>query len=432
MSRQPDGTWHGWWVVEPGFEVELAASRPPSEGAAPGTPLPGASAPYPSPDGRVASAGRGATAGGHPSDFGAGVDAEQVRAILTHLANGERSEAERRAVAATLATLDAALGPIDVLLRQELAVWEERGDPLVTSAISEATTRLRPGAQSARLEGRRNPGARPEGPRPGWRYEPLPSPAPTGQPTVLVLTPLKDASSHLGTYFAALSRLDYPTDRLSLGFLEGDSRDDTADQVSRRLADLRREYRRVTLLRRDFGFQIPPGVRRWDPLFQLARRTVLARARNHLLSGALDDEEWVLWLDVDVIDYPADVLLRLLAADRDIVQPHCVTAPGGPTFDWNAWREHGRVRMDALRGGQDLVRLDAVGGTMLLVRADVHRNGLVFPPMLFGGASRWARNPHPVFGAPGEVETEGLGIMAKEMGYECWGMPNLEIVHANE
>jgi hypothetical protein len=29
----------------------------------------------------------------------------------------------------------------------------------------------------------------------------------------------------------------------------------------------------------------------------------------------------------------------------------------------------------------------------------------------------------------GEIETEGLGIMAHEMGYECWGMPNLEILH---
>jgi Anp1 len=28
--------------------------------------------------------------------------------------------------------------------------------------------------------------------------------------------------------------------------------------------------------------------------------------------------------------------------------------------------------------------LDAVGGTMLLVRAGLHRNGLIFPPFLYG------------------------------------------------
>jgi hypothetical protein len=30
----------------------------------------------------------------------------------------------------------------------------------------------------------------------------------------------------------------------------------------------------------------------------------------------------------------------------------------------------------------------------------------------------------------GEIETEGLGIMAHDMGHECWGMPNLEVKHA--
>ena len=29
-----------------------------------------------------------------------------------------------------------------------------------------------------------------------------------------------------------------------------------------------------------------------------------------------------------------------------------------------------------------------------------------------------------------EIETEGLGIMAKDMGVECWGLPDLEIGHA--
>ena len=29
----------------------------------------------------------------------------------------------------------------------------------------------------------------------------------------------------------------------------------------------------------------------------------------------------------------------------------------------------------------------------------------------------------------GEIETEGLGIMAADMGLECWGLPLLEIRH---
>ena len=252
------------------------------------------------------------------------------------------------------------------------------------------------------------------------------------RPTTLVLTPVKQAASHLPRYFDALASLDYPTDRLSLGMLEGDSSDGTYELIAERTQAMRNAYRRVTVARWSSGFQIPDGVPRWAPPFQLPRRVVLAKARNRLLSAALADEEYVLWLDVDVTDYDPDVLDRLLAAGKDIVTPHCVTERGGSTFDWNAWREHGRVRMDALRGGADLVRLDAVGGTMLLIRADLHREGLVFPAFLYGRPNRFARDPSPFTRTgPGEVETEGLGIMAKDMGYECWGMPNLEIVHPN-
>jgi glycosyltransferase involved in cell wall biosynthesis len=254
----------------------------------------------------------------------------------------------------------------------------------------------------------------------------------TTTPTILVLTPVKQAAAHLDSYFAGLRALDYPPARLSLGVLEGDSTDGTYERLAERLPDLSSVYRRVTLTRWDSGFRIPDSVPRWAAPLQLPRRAVLARARNRLLAAALEDEEWVLWLDVDVTSYPADVIQQLLAAGRDIVAPHCVVEPGGATFDWNSWREHGEVRMDALRGGPDLVRLDAVGGAMLLVRADLHREGLVFPPFLYGERSRFARDPNPHTGTgAGEVESEGLGIMAKDMGYECWGMPNLEVVHPN-
>jgi GT2 family glycosyltransferase len=252
------------------------------------------------------------------------------------------------------------------------------------------------------------------------------------RPTVLVLTPVKQAAAHLPRYFDVLASLDYPTELLGLGMLEGDSTDGTYDEITRRLPGLEETYRRVILARWHARFQIPDNVPRWAPPFQLPRRVVLAKARNRLLMAALGDEDWVLWLDADVTDYPPDVLDRLLAAGKDIVTPHCVTEPGGQTFDWNAWRDHGLVRMDALRGGPDLVRLDAVGGTMLLVRADLHREGLNFPPYLYARPNRFARDPSPFTRAgPGEVETEGLGMMAKDMGYECWGMPNLEIVHPN-
>lgn len=77
------------------------------------------------------------------------------------------------------------------------------------------------------------------------------------------------------------------------------------------------------------------------------------------------------------------------------------------------------------------MRLDAVGGTMLLIRADLHRDGLIFPAFPYGAGSSRIRSSHPLWGK-GEIETEGLGIMAADMGVQCWGLPDLEIIHADE
>jgi hypothetical protein len=86
--------------------------------------------------------------------------------------------------------------------------------------------------------------------------------------------------------------------------------------------------------------------------------------------------------------------------------------------------------MDDMRGS-GRVRLDSVGGTMLLVRAERHRDGLVFPPFFYGERSRWVRAPNPWQGGHvGEIETEGFAAMAKDMGIECWGLPDLEILHS--
>ena len=200
------------------------------------------------------------------------------------------------------------------------------------------------------------------------------------KPKVLILTPAKDAVESIPTYCRLLQSLTYPHQRLSLGLLESDSGDGTFEALRQALPLLRREFARVGLWKHDFGYQLPPGFHRGDPRIQQERRR-LALSRNQLLSRALTYEEWVLWLDIDVIVYPPDVIERLLETRRYIVQPHCVLDYGGPTFDQNGWRDRGRMHLDDLRDEGDLVSLDTLGATMLLVRADLHRNGLIFPPI---------------------------------------------------
>jgi len=238
---------------------------------------------------------------------------------------------------------------------------------------------------------------------------------------ILILTPVKDAEETLESYFTNLFKLQFPHKNISLGFLESDSRDNTYSILKKKLPELEKVFRKVGLWKRDFGFQISEDTPRWAGKIQYQRRAILARTRNNLLFCALADEDWVLWLDVDVIEYPVDIIQRLLATGN-------------------------------LRGEGDLVKLHSVGGTMLLVKSELHRDGLIFPPFPYGRKSKLipktnfffanrrdivteiGKIPKKLFNGEyqGEMETEGFGIMAYDMGYECWGMPNLEIRHRDE
>src|ERR1700753_344380 len=137
---------------------------------------------------------------------------------------------------------------------------------------------------------------------------------------VLILTPAKDAARHVGTYLRGVYSLTYPRQLLSLAIFEGDSIDSTYELFAQRIPELNATLRRAELYKKDFDYRLPPGLPRYAHHLQVQRRSVLAKSRNHLLFRALDDEDWVLWLDVDVVEYPADVIERLLAAGKEIVQ----------------------------------------------------------------------------------------------------------------
>ena len=248
-------------------------------------------------------------------------------------------------------------------------------------------------------------------------------------PKVIILTPIKDARRHLPRYFELVSRLAPGETSLSLAFLEGDSRDGTYEALLEAASSLAPRFERLEIRQHHEAFEFE-GLRS-APSLQLRRRAVIARARNRLLAASLGDADWALWLDADLADYPPDLLLRLLAPGKDIVMANCV-APDGAPFDLGAFaftdgRDGEEHLLDGLYQpppgvgrryltdfpGESLVRVDSVGGTALLIRGDLHREGLIFPPYSYRGY----------------IETEGLGFMARDMGYECWGLPDLTIVH---
>jgi hypothetical protein len=247
-------------------------------------------------------------------------------------------------------------------------------------------------------------------------------------PSVVILTPLKDVADQAGDYFRRLLALSYPRENISVGLLESDSSDDTHQAFQKQCERAAPHFRRVQLWKKDFNYQIPKDVPRWHPNIQSERRAILARSRNHLLFLALADADWALWLDADVIEFPPDIIERLISYGKDIVHPNCVKEYGGPSYDLNAWCDRGKSHLHDFRDGPELVELEAVGGTMLLVRADLHRDGLIFPPFYYGADHPFARDKKS--GEPkGEIETEGFGFLAADMNLKCWGAPRLEIRH---
>src|ERR1700739_2832182 len=89
-------------------------------------------------------------------------------------------------------------------------------------------------------------------------------------PSVLILTPVKDASHYANGYFSLLRRLSYPARLLSLGILESDSRDNTFEVFCSHCETHKGRFRRVYLCRKDFGFRLPVGMPRWEPSHSVA------------------------------------------------------------------------------------------------------------------------------------------------------------------
>ncbi|CAO3624055.1 unnamed protein product [Cunninghamella blakesleeana] len=275
----------------------------------------------------------------------------------------------------------------------------------------------------------------------------------TDIPHVLILTPFKESAQHIDCYFDNVNKLTYPHDHISLGFLVSDSKDGTIEKLQERAKSMTKEqsswqvFHRIDVFQKDFQFDLASNEDRHAFSVQVKRRQIMAKSRNTLLSAALTQEiDWVLWLDGDVVEYPPSLLEELIGLNKDIVVPNCYwhsyNEEGG--YDRNNWQEtkeswdfqstlkssdvlvegykelitHRKLLLDMRfeNGETDvfhMVPMDGFGGTCTLVKAQVHRDGAIFPSFTF---------QH-------QVETEGMAKMAKALGYEIWGLPNYLVYH---
>ncbi|CAH1251908.1 Hypp9188 [Branchiostoma lanceolatum] len=259
--------------------------------------------------------------------------------------------------------------------------------------------------------------------------------------SVLILTPVAGKIRAVPRYLSLLKSLTYPRSKISIAILMSNIHDEESLQnIHSMMTELNDKFKSARLFRKDYE-NIVTGPDRHSEWMQKERRRILAQSRNQLLLRALGAEQWVLWLDFDLIALPPNITETLIEADKPIVAPHCVYGPQNDTYDLNSYKETkdyhqwkrlahktdedlllagyadsppGRLYMRDLRGkGIKLTELDAVGGTCLLVKGRLHRDGLIFPPYVMDN----------------KLETEGLVAMAKKMGYQAYGMPQVIVRH---
>ena len=155
---------------------------------------------------------------------------------------------------------------------------------------------------------------------------------------------------------------------------------------------------------------------------------------------------WVLWLDSDIIETPPTLIQDLAAHDKPVIVPNCFQRYQNEegqgdvrAYDYNSWQDSPQALEMAKKMGAEeilvegyhevatyrtlmskiadvsstrdqkkIISLDGVGGTALMVKAEVHRDGAMFPPFPFYHL----------------IETEGFAKMARRLGWSCWGLPN--------
>jgi mannan polymerase complexes MNN9 subunit len=285
------------------------------------------------------------------------------------------------------------------------------------------------------------------------------NPAENGE-RVLILTPL--ARFYPG-YWENLVKLVYPHQYISLGFIIPKNREGNAAASALQSAISRTQsgpiddrFASITILRQDFD---PPILSQDEKVRhkmenQKVRREAMSQARNSLLFTTLGPTtSWVLWMDADIVETPPTLIQDLTSHDKPVLVPNCYqryydsntkqmdTRP----YDYNSWTDtddsikmasqmgpdeimlEGYAEMPTYRNlmahladppsAQDpnkVMELDGVGGTVLLVKADVHRDGAMFPAFPFYHL----------------LETEGFAKMARRLGWQCFGLPNYFVSHS--
>lgn len=146
------------------------------------------------------------------------------------------------------------------------------------------------------------------------------------------------------------------------------------------------------------------------------------KLRNQILEESLtEDYTHVFWMDVDIVEYPYDIIEKLLAiSDKDIVAPYVFIEDN----DWWPWKrfydidcfiDSKGVKFDYkapynISDGDIKTEINSVG-TCFLIPAEVHRK--------IQYDINYIKNEHILFFEK-----------AKQLGYKIIVDPSIEVKHA--
>lgn len=217
---------------------------------------------------------------------------------------------------------------------------------------------------------------------------------------------------------------------------------------------LAERFAKVSILRKDPGPYMVESVNPGDRhVFSAQKRYrgLMALLRNSLFLTTIGPAtSWVLWVDSDIVETPPTLIQDMTLHDKPILVANCFQhysdpqkGPAVKPSDFSSWQESDKTLQMAQQMDDDdiivenfpelktdrahlasmydpagdmhtEVSLDGVAATVLLVKAEVHRDGAMFPHFPFYHL----------------LESEGFAKMAQRLGYQCYGLPNYLVFHA--
>ena len=217
-------------------------------------------------------------------------------------------------------------------------------------------------------------------------------------PSVLILLPTKNHGQYLEKHLKNYKDLDYPRNRIRMVVVYAPSSDNTLDL----LMDFAKNA--------DFKVELYQ-----EPKFKNLR----GRSSHWIgdlcngLKEFVEDEEFTLFIDDDIIDFPSDLLKTLTEANKDVVSPYVYLDKTYKEFwDTMVFKDIKGVnftRTNPPSKNSEIPIEVSSAGCCLMYKSDI------FVKVPFGNPA-----PHMTWCAS-----------ARRMGYHIWALPYSKIIHAD-